>query len=132
MAYTMAAMAAAGCRSKAPATTLSTAMAVKSSPHAADGGGRAPEQGAHGDAEHRQAVFPAPFGPRKPVTRPIIALQERDGDVVVGDRVGDGPGIGKGDAQAEVSGLEGMTLILQALLPRPGPQRLGGELEVLR
>src|SRR5215475_2451224 len=54
-----------------------------------------------------------------------IALRERDGDVavVVGDtRPGDGPGREIGEAQAEVAGLEGMTLILDALLPRPSLQ----------
>ncbi|HXZ74387.1 MAG TPA: hypothetical protein VEH31_26450 [Streptosporangiaceae bacterium] len=55
----------------------------------------------------------------------IIALLERDGEVavVVGDtRLGDGPGPEIGDARAEVFGLEGKTLILDALLLRPSAQ----------
>jgi len=56
----------------------------------------------------------------------IIALCERDGDVavVVGDAsLGDGSGREKaGDPQAEVFGLEGKTLILDALLLLPSPQ----------
>jgi hypothetical protein len=55
----------------------------------------------------------------------IIGLRERDGDVAVvirDTRRGDGPGREISEAQAEVSGLEGKTLILDALLPRPSPQ----------
>ena len=59
------------------------------------------------------------------VAASIIALCERDGEVavVVGDtRPGDGSGREIGGAQAEVFGLEGKTLILDALLPRPSVQ----------